>query len=466
MRSAVILAAGKGTRMQSAKPKVLHEILGKSMILHVVQTLKDAKIQKIVVILGHESELVKENLANEKHIEFAYQHEQLGTADALKQAKSNLGHISGSTIVVCGDTPLLTRKTITEIFEQHEKQEQVDGCACTVLTGELEDASGYGRIIRNVNHEIIGIIEEKDATSDEKLVKEFNSGVYCLSNAHLFENLEKITNNNTQSEYYLPDIIKILKIQKKAVASYIIKDNAEIIGVNDRVALSDVTTILRHKINHGWQLQGVTMHNPETIFIGRDVIIAKDVIIETNVKILGNTRIASDTIIGMNSEINNCTIAENVIIKQSVISDSIIGAHTTVGPFAHLRQQCEIGKHTRIGNFVEFKNTRFADYSASAHLTYLGDAEIGHHVNIGCGTITANYNGVSKSKTIIGNSVFIGSNSNLIAPITIHNGAFIGAGSTLMQDIPENAFAMTRGPEILKEGYATILKQKYADAKK
>lgn len=456
MRSAVILAAGKGTRMKSKVPKVLHSVLGQSMILHVIQSLREAGIQKIVVVLGHEAELVKKNLEHEENVEFVFQKEQLGTAHALRQAESVLTDIDGHTLVVCGDTPLLSTETIDAVFKQHE----VNHTACTVLTGIVDDATGYGRIIRDTNKKIIGIVEEKDATLNEKAVKEFNSGTYCLRNAQLFENLANITNNNAQGEYYLPDLIKILVEQKELVDGFVISDMDEIIGVNDRVALSAVENILKNKINHAWQISGVTIINPETTYIGRNVIIEPDVIVEPNVQLMGNTIIKKGAIIGMNSQICDSVIGDDTIIKQSVISDSVVGEGTTVGPFAHLRMHCDIGDNVRIGNFVEMKNSFFGEASAAAHLAYVGDSEVGKKVNIGCGTITVNYNGFSKSKTIIEDGAFIGCNTNLIAPVNVGANAIVAAGTTVTKDVPSEALAIGRTNQENKDGYATELNNK------
>jgi UDP-N-acetylglucosamine diphosphorylase/glucosamine-1-phosphate N-acetyltransferase len=456
VRSAVILAAGKGTRMKSKLPKVLHEVLGKSMLLHVIHSLKQAQITKIVVVLGHESALVEESLKDEPNVEFVYQNEQLGTAHALLQAQNLLEHEKGNTIVVCGDTPLLTVATIEEMFTQQELEQ----AACTILTGVTADATGYGRIIRNSAGLVQRIVEEKDATDIEKQVTEFNSGTYCFANDKLYNYLSDISNDNAQSEYYLPDIVDIYVTLGKKVTAHIITDQDEIIGVNDRVALSVVEEILRKRINHFWQINGVTIINPSSTYIGSDVEIGTDVIIEPNVQLLGKTIIGSGAQIGMNSQIINSSIGEETIIKQSVITDSKIGANGTVGPFAHLRLNCDVADSVRIGNFVEFKNTTFGTKSSAAHLSYVGDAEVGKRVNFGCGTITVNYDGVKKSKTIVQDDVFIGCNSNLIAPITLEDNSFIAAGTTVTHTVPKDALAIGRTKQSNKNNYATVFKKR------
>lgn len=453
MRSAVILAAGKGTRMYSQTPKVMHEVLGKTMILHVIDSLKAAGISKIVVVLGHEAKLVKASLGH-KEVEFVLQTEQLGTAHALLQAKSILENVPGNTVVVCGDTPLLRSETIGEMLRLHES----DNAACTVLTGMADDPTGYGRIIRNDLGNVEAIVEEKDASLAQKKIKEFNSGTYCFSNENLFENLSRISNKNQQQEYYLPDLIALYHQMHAHVCAFKIEDTAELIGVNDRIALAEVTKILKHRVNHQWQLRGVTLMDVDSTYIGVDVHIDNDVIIEPNVMLLGQTTIGSGAYIGMNSHISDSSIGSACRVEQSVITDSVVGNQTMIGPFAHLRMHAIVGDQVRLGNFVEIKNSRIGNKTAAAHLTYVGDSDVGDKVNFGCGSITVNYDGRTKSKTIIKDEVFIGCNVNLIAPVTVEKGAYVAAGSTITKDVPEESLSIARMKQSNKEGYVRKLK--------
>ena len=463
MRMAVILAAGKGTRMKSSKPKVLHEVLGKSMVLHVIDNLKASAVDKIVVILGHEAALVKAHLANVENIEFVEQTEQLGTAHALLQAEALLKSEKGTTMVVCGDTPLLSAETFSNVFEAHEKNH----VSCTVVTGIVDDATGYGRIIRDSNtRNVVAIVEEKDATEEQRRVTEFNSGTYCFKNEGLFDLLHQISNDNNQGEYYLPDAISLYVAREELVRGYPIADVAEITGVNDRVALATVERTLSQKINNYWQVQGVTIMNPEATYIGADVVIENDVIIEPNVRILGKSVIKTGAYIGMNSEIVESVIGAETVVKQSVITQSEIGSKNTIGPFAHIRMDAQTGVGNRIGNFVEIKKSTIGDNTNAAHLTYIGDSKVGQRVNFGCGTITVNYNGVSKSQTIIGDDVFIGCNANILAPVTIHDNAFVAAGTTITHDVPQDALAVARAKQENKLEYGKKIKERYKKSQK
>lgn len=448
MRSAVILAAGKGTRMKSNIPKVLHSVLDKPMLLHVIHNLKKAHIEHIVVIVGHQEEMIREALKDEEGLFFVSQQKQLGTAHALLQAEEYLHDLSGNTLVVCGDTPLIKTETIDEVFTVHESGNQV----CTVLTAISDEPTGYGRILRNPeNKEVIGIVEEKDATNTQKEIREINSGTYCFTNKDLFKYLRKIENNNAQGEYYLPDIIDIYLKDGQTSLGYTVKDLDEIFGVNDRIALARVEQKLKRQINQKWQLEGVTIIDPETTYIGMDVTFGKDVVIEPNVRITGTSHIATGAKILSGSRIERSTIGERSTIASSYIIDSTIGDEVGVGPFAHIRMSSTIGANVRVGNFVEIKKTTIGKTSAVAHLSYLGDAKIGEHVNIGCGSITANYDGYQKRQTTIEDGAFIGCNTNLIAPVIIGKDAVVAAGSTISQDVPEEALAIERGIQVNKE---------------
>ena len=410
---AVVLAAGKGTRMKSSLHKVLHPVLGKSMVDHAVTNLQKIGVEKIVTVIGYEAESVRQELQD--RVEYAMQTEQLGTGHAVMMTKDLLDGLDGVTIVTYGDVPLLTEQTIANLFDYHKEQE----AAITILTACTENPTGYGRIIRDEAGNVLRIVEQKDANADELLVQEINTGVCCYDNKVLFEALTKITNNNSQGEYYLTDLVGIIRDMGLKVVAYVNEDFEETLGVNDRVQLAYAEKVLRKRVNEAHMRNGVTIIDPETTYIGTDVKIGQDVVIYPGTIISGNSVIGANTMIGANSQITNSTIGENTTINASVISDSVIGNDTTVGPFAHIRMHATIGNEARIGNFVEIKKSVFKDGAKSAHLSYIGDAELGENVNMGCGSITVNYDGKNKHKTVIGANTMVGCNVNLVAPLTV-----------------------------------------------
>lgn len=453
-RYAVILAAGQGTRMKSKLYKVLHPVCGKPMVQHIVDQVSQLKINKSVTIIGHGAEQVKACLGGKMN--YALQAEQLGTAHAVMQAANILSDKEGTTVVLCGDTPLLRAETLQQLFDHHENIQ----AGATVLTAKIDDPTDYGRIVRDENNLIEKIVEQKDATVEEQLINEINTGTYCFDNRQLFAALQKVSNDNSQGEYYLPDVIEIIKGSGGKVSAYQAEDYREILGVNDRVALAEAEKIMRNRINEQHLINGVTIINPEATYIDADVIIGQDTVIYPGTSIVGNTTIGNDCNIGPNSQIVNCKIANNSLIDQSVIKHSSIGANVSIGPFAHIRPDTTIKDEVKIGNFVEVKNTLFGKGSKASHLSYLGDAEIGENVNIGCGSITVNYDGKDKHLTKIADDVFIGCNSNLIAPVKISQGAYIAAGSTITADVPSEALSIARARQVNKEGYVKKLNLK------
>ncbi|WP_047980717.1 bifunctional UDP-N-acetylglucosamine diphosphorylase/glucosamine-1-phosphate N-acetyltransferase GlmU [Ornithinibacillus contaminans] len=456
-RYAIILAAGQGTRMKSKLYKVLHPVLGKPMVEHVLEQVKAIGLEEIVTIVGFGSDQVKEHLGEES--KFVLQAEQLGTGHAVMQAESLLKDKEGTTIVVCGDTPLITKETFQKLFDHHEKA----GSKATILTAKAPNPTGYGRVIRNAQNEVERIVEQKDASPEELLVDEINTGTYCFDNQALFEALQEVSNDNAQGEYYLPDVIEILKNKSEKVSAFLTPNFDETLGVNDRVALAQAEKTMKLRINEYHMRNGVSIIDPDNTYIQPDVVIEQDVVIYPGSMISGTSVIKERAIIGPNSEITNCEIGEETIVKQSVATNSKIGNRVNIGPFAHIRPEANIGDEAKIGNFVEIKKAELGHGSKVSHLSYIGDAQVGSNVNVGCGTITVNYDGKNKYLTTIEDDAFIGCNSNLIAPVTIGKGSYVAAGSTITKDVPSEALSVARARQSNKEGYATRIKNRQKD---
>ncbi len=449
--NAIVLAAGKGTRMKSQKPKVVHEVLYKPMINHVVDELKSIGIDETFVVVGHEASQV-EAIVND--VTFVYQTEQLGTGHAVLQAKDLLQDKDGITLVLNGDAPLITRETLKSFMEYHVKHQN----KATVMTADCDVTTHYGRIIKE-DGQVKGIVEFKDLLESQKDITEMNTGEYCFDNKALFEALAQVSNNNAQNEYYLTDVIGIMDAKGLKVDTYKIDDFDEVGGINDRVALAQATQILKEKINQKHLINGVNIIDPSNTYIGRDVVIGQDTTIEPGCIIKGKTVIGSHCHIGPYCEFTNVEIKDNVEIKFSVLSDSLIESGVDIGPYARLRTNCHIQENAHLGNFVEMKKSVFGKGSKASHLTYVGDSEVGMNVNLGCGTITSNYDGKNKSLTKIGDNAFIGCNSNLVAPVTIEENAFIAAGSTITKDVEKDAMAIARSKQVNKAGYSKILEE-------
>lgn len=450
-RYGIILAAGKGTRMKSKLYKVLHPVCGKPMVEHIINRVEETKPKEIITIVGHGAEMVKEQLGDRS--EYALQAEQLGTGHAVMQAAQFLEGKKGTTLVISGDTPLLTTATLNNLFEYHQGK----NASATILTAQAPNPTGYGRIIRDHVGIVEKIVEQKDASPEEVRVKEINTGTYCFDNELLFDALSKLNTDNAQGEYYLTDIIEILKSEGKIVAAYQTEDFDESLGVNDRVALAQANRIMRNRINHQHMLNGVSFINPEATYIDAGVKIGAETVIEPGVYLKGQTVIGSECLITAGSEIVDSKIGDHVIVKSSCIEESVVHNHVDIGPFAHLRPKAEIKETAHIGNFVEVKNAKVGEGTKVGHLTYVGDATLGKEINVGCGVVFVNYDGKNKHHTNVGDNAFIGSASNLVAPITVGDGAFIAAGSTINQDVPKDAMGIARARQVNKENYAKKL---------
>lgn len=438
---AVILAAGKGTRMKSAQPKVLHRILGKPMVEYVVDSCLEAGADQPILVIGHGNEAVREAMGD--RVRYVLQEQQLGTGHALLQTENELKGFSGDILVVCGDTPLLRGKTLTGLLEFHRSQ----GASATVLTTIMPNPAGYGRIVRDSAGSLVKIVEDKDASEAEKTIREINTGTYCFSGDRLLAALRQVTPNNAQGEYYLTDVLGILKKEGMRVEAYTTADSAETMGINDRAQLAAAAALIRERINREWMLAGVTLEDPDTTYIDAGVTIGPDTVICPNTHLQGRTQIGRDCIIGPNTRIADSKVEEETQIQFAVVLESQISRNCTIGPFAYLRPGTVLEPQVKVGDFVEIKKSRIGTKSKVPHLSYVGDADVGSGVNIGCGTITCNYDGVNKHPTVIRDSAFIGSNTNLVAPVEVGEGAVIAAGSTITSDVPGGALGVARGKQ-------------------
>lgn len=451
MRSAIVLAAGKGTRMKSDKCKVMHEVLHKPMIGHIVESLRKANVDRIVVVVGHGAESVKEYLKDS--VEYALQEPQLGTGHAAMQAEM-LKEEKGDTIILCGDGPCIQSETILKVFEANKDH------ACSVVTAVLEDGARYGRIVRNEKNLVEKIVEAKDCSSEELEIKEINTGIFCFKNELLFEGLKEIKNNNAQNEYYLTDLVEIFNKKGLSVNAMVVDDVDETMGVNDRVDLAKAQKWLKQHVNKKHMMNGVTLIDPDNTYIDTEVSIGVDSVIYPNVHLEGNTVIGNNVTIFPNSYLRNAVIEDGAVIDSSKVVESKVVANSTVGPMSHLRNNTVVASNCRIGNFVEFKNTNFGEGSKCAHLTYVGDSDVGKGVNFGCGVVTVNYDGKNKFRTTIKDGAFIGSNCNLIAPVTIGENALLAAGSTITSSVEDGDMGIARSRQSIKKGYGTVYKNK------
>jgi bifunctional UDP-N-acetylglucosamine pyrophosphorylase/glucosamine-1-phosphate N-acetyltransferase len=452
---AIILAAGKGTRMKTEMPKCAYPLLRKPMIAYIVENLHQTHIiDDIIVVVGHKAQTIKDILG--PTVSYAFQEEQLGTGHAVMVTESLITDMEGASVILPGDMPLVDSVTIERAFQEHKDRRH----DLTLVTTKVDDPTGYGRIVRNESGYLEEIVEHHEASYSQQAINEINTGIYIVSNRVLFEALKLVDNNNLKKEYYLTDIIKISKEKGHVIGTFYLKESYRAMGVNDLYALSIAEAKLRLDINRELMLKGVAMINPETITIGDNVHIEENVTIHPNTYITGNSIIKKGAQIGPNTEIHESTIGERVICRHSLVYNSIIHEDTTVGPFAHLRDGAEIGPKNRIGNFVEVKKSTTGVNTKASHLAYIGDATIGSNVNFGCGAITVNYDGKHKYQTVIGDDVFIGCNVNMIAPIKIEEGSLIAAGSTLTENVPKGSLAIARAYQVNKENYINLQSSK------
>jgi bifunctional UDP-N-acetylglucosamine pyrophosphorylase/glucosamine-1-phosphate N-acetyltransferase len=454
--AAIVMAAGKGTRMKSDTPKVLHEIAGEPLLGHVLLRLEALAPQHVYVIVGHGAEQVQAMLPDS--VTPVLQAEQLGTGHAVDQCTPHLNAFDGTVLILSGDVPLLSSATLDTLLKQHRDAKAV----LTFLTTELADPTGYGRILRGDDNRILGIVEHKDASEPQRAIREVNLGTYVCDWKHLQAALRTLTPNNAQVEYYLTDAIAHLYGEGHPVATYITPDAVECSGINTRGELARLQAEYNRRTAAYWMVEGVTFHNPDTTVVGPRVKLGRDTILESGAILLGDTTIGERCVIGAYSQLTNMTVGNDVEILNSYLVDSTVGDRTHIGPYAHLRGGAALGADVRLGNFVEVKKSTLGDGSKAAHLAYLGDAEVGKKVNIGCGVITVNYDGEKKSKTVIKDRAFVGSNSNLVAPVTVHEEGFVAAGSTITEDVPAGALAVGRGRQVNKEGW--VAKRKGAPA--
>ncbi|MDB9468011.1 bifunctional UDP-N-acetylglucosamine diphosphorylase/glucosamine-1-phosphate N-acetyltransferase GlmU [Dolichospermum circinale CS-1225] len=440
-----ILAAGKGTRMKSNLPKVLHSLGGKSLVERVIEGAAPLSPSRKLVIVGYQSQEVKTAIDSIHGVEFVEQTVQLGTGHAIQQLLPYLQDYTGDLLILNGDVPLLRTETLKALLQTHQENHN----SCTILTAQLANPQGYGRVFRNSEGIVQKIIEDKDCTPIQRENDRVNAGIYCFRWPDLANILPHLQANNAQKEYYLTDAVT----QVGKVMAVDVQDYQEILGINDRLQLAAANDIFQRRIHAKWLLAGVTLIDPASITIDETVELQPDVIIEPQTHLRGKTVIKSGSRIGPGSLIENSNLGENVTVLYSVVTDSIIQDNTRIGPYAHLRGHANVGVGCRIGNFVELKNTQLGDRTNVSHLSYLGDTTAGTQVNVGAGTITANYDGVNKHRTIIGDRTKTGSNSVLVAPITIGNDVYIAAGSTVTEDIADDALVIARSRQVVKPGW-------------
>ena len=448
--AALILAAGKGTRMKSELVKVMHLLEGKPMITYPVTTAKALGVDRIALVVGHQADRVREYYADDQAVSIVLQEEQLGTGHAVACAGGFLAGCGGDVLILCGDVPLVTGETLRSLMDVHAAH----GGTVTILTARVPDPFGYGRVIKDAAGRVLRIVEQKDATPAEQEVAEINSGIYCVNAAFLREAVTKIGNDNAQQEYYLTDIIGLAAAQGHSCYTSTVADHAEVMGVNDRVQMAAAGAVLRRRINEELMLSGVTIIDPAATYIEQGTVIGRDTVVYPNTFIGGGTTVGEGCVIDQSVTIRGCILADRVHVKAgSVLEDASVGSDTAIGPMAHLRPGTVLKEQVKIGNFVETKKAVIEEGSKASHLTYLGDCFIGREVNIGCGTITCNYDGRNKHVTVIEDGVFVGSDVQLVAPVKVGKNSLIAAGTTVTVDVPPDSLALARVPQVNKEGW-------------
>ncbi len=447
----IILAAGEGKRMYSKIPKVMHKICGIPMLEYVIGCARELSDEEPVVVIGNGSELVLKEITG---VKFVMQEEQLGTGHALIQAEKYINE--QDILILYGDTPLLKSESLLKMYELHKSE----GYSATIMTADEEDPTGYGRIARGPDNLVKAIIEEKDADRDTKRIKEINSGIYFFRGGELRKALKQLNNNNAQGEYYLTDIIGIMVEKGLKAGAYKIPDAGDVMGVNNRYQLSEADRTMRSRIAKNLMLNGVTIMDPDSTYIEASVKIERDVTIYPGCILEGDTVIGEDSVIGPDSRVKDSRIDRGVSIQYSIVLESSVGEGTSIGPFAYVRPGNKIGKHARIGDFVEIKNSNIGDYTKASHLTYIGDGDVGSGVNLGCGVVFVNYDGKQKHRAYVGDNSFIGCNVNLIAPVKVYDNTYIAAGTTVTKDVPRDSLAIGRVRQENKEGWVNQKKNK------
>ena len=444
----VILAAGLGTRMKSATVKVLHRAGGRPIVDYVLDLAGQVSSRAPVVVVGHQREAVEASIGDRAR--FAFQEQQLGTGHAVLQAAPHVTP-GGRVLILSGDVPLTRPETLKRLIAEHERAEN----AVTLLAMKLDQPGMYGRVVRDENGAVQRIVEARDASADELKIDEVNAGVYLFETDVLLENLRTLSTDNAQGEYYLTDLLATLRKAGKRVGAVVIDDPVEALGVNSRAELATVEGEIQRRVVNQLMSEGVTFRNPATVVIDSTVVIGADSVIYPFVTLEGNTRIGQGCVLEPGVHLLNCTVGNNVHLKTGTVAeDAIIDDEASVGPYANLRPGTHLGRHVKIGNFVETKKAVFGEGAKASHLSYIGDAEVGKDVNIGAGTITCNYDGVNKNTTVLEDGVFIGSDSQLVAPVRVGKGAYVGAGSTITKDVPPDALAISRSPQRIVAGWA------------
>lgn len=451
---AIILAAGKGTRMKSDLPKVLHKVAGKALVSYVIDACHEAGITKPMLVVGHGSAEVRAAIGDD--VSYCEQFRQLGTGHAVMCALPFIKEKKGEVLVMCGDAPLIEGKTLIALRNYFRES----GAVCTVLSAEMKDPTGYGRIFREGTGRVLGIIEEKDATASQKKITEINTGTYCFDLAALRSVIDDLDTNNAQGEYYLTQVLELLIAKGYQVNAYLCEDSNTALGVNDRIQQAAAEKILRKRVLKDIMLEGATIIDPKTTYIEKGVKIGADTVIRPNTHLRGNTVIGANCVIGPDCDILNSTIGDNSQVRYAVLDSIKTETGANIGPYTYMRPGTELAENVKIGGFCEVKNTKVGAGSKIPHLSYIGDAEVGSAVNIGCGCITCNYDGYKKYKTEIGNNAFVGCNVNMVAPVKIADDSYVAAGSTVTEDVPTEALAIARERQRNIEGWVRKNKEK------